>query len=69
MMKDKIKDASKKYIVEAYQKQVREAIDNMIGIEEKMSTAKKEYVKGLEANIIKAPYDLGYLEVEKKKKG
>lgn len=69
-MAEKVKDASKKGIVEAYQSQVRESIDRILSLEDKLSSLKKEYIKGLEENIKRAPYELGYLElvVEKKKK-
>ena len=69
-MADKVKDISKKGIVEAYQAQIRESIDRILGLEEKLSTLKKEYIKGLEENINRAPYELGYMElvVNKSKK-
>lgn len=63
----KIKDESKKYIVDAYQKQVQEGIDHILGLEAKLSTLKKEYVKNLEENIRLAPFILGYMsEIEEK---
>lgn len=62
-MEDKIKDASKKHIVEAYQAQVRESINKILGLELKLTPLKKEYLKNLEENIKIAPYNLGYLEL------
>lgn len=67
-MKNEIRDVTKKAIVEAYQKQVQEAIDHILGLEVKLSSLKKEYVKGLEENIKMAPYTLGYLKVLEPKK-
>ena len=68
----KIKDESKKYIVEEYQRQVQESLNKLIVLEARPSNLMKAYIKGLEENIINAPYVLGYLEVsiekEKKKK-
>jgi hypothetical protein len=68
--KDKIKDNSKEGIVKLYQNQVREAIERIQSVEEKIGPQTKEYIKKLEENIIRAPYVLGYLEwpEEKKKK-
>lgn len=66
----KINDKNKKAVVEAYQKQVREAIENIKANSERLTPARKEYLKVLEDNIKRAPYLLGYLEWpdEKKKK-
>lgn len=58
----KIKDKSKKALVEAYQKQVREAIEEFKLNSIKLTTEKKNYIKVLEDNIKRAPYVLGYLE-------
>lgn len=57
----KIKDKTRKAIVEAYQKQTQEAIDRIKSLNEKMSTSKKAYLEALEGNIERAPYWLGYL--------
>lgn len=61
-MKEKIKNVSRKSVVEAYQQQIKQAIDVIVSIEGKLSSRKKEYVEILEKNIINAPYVLGYLE-------
>ena len=70
-MKQKVKDKNRKSIVEAYQRQVEKAIDDINGREGKMSSTTKDYLKVLEKNIELAPYVLGYLEwpEDKKKKG
>lgn len=69
-MKDKVKDASKKNLVEACQLQVREAINTILAREGKLSQSTKNYIEVLEANIKRMPYVLGYLEWpdDKKKK-
>lgn len=67
-MKSKVKDASKKKIVELYQRQIEEAITNIRNQEGKLSSTKKEYIKILEENIKRAPYVLGYLEWPETKK-
>ena len=67
-MKVKVKDASKKKIVELYQRQIEEAITNIRNQEGKLSSTKKEYIKILEENIKRAPYVLGYLEWPETKK-
>lgn len=67
-MKDKIKDITKKIIVETYQAGLRESINMICAKEEKLKPAMKEYVKKLEENFNRAPYDLGYLEWPDKKK-
>jgi hypothetical protein len=69
-MKDKIKDESRKKIVEAYQKSVQEAIIEIKSNDLKLSSKRKDYIQTLEENIKRAPYVLGYLEwpEEKKKK-
>lgn len=61
-MKGKVKDASKKKLVELYQRQIQEAIAEIKSRETKLSPQKKEYLKTLEENIKRAPYVLGYLE-------
>lgn len=69
-MKDKVKNASKKAIVEESQRQIRKAIDDILGRDGKLSQSTKDYIAALEGNILRAPYVLGYLEwpEEKKKK-
>jgi hypothetical protein len=67
-MKSKVKDASKKKIVELYQRQIEEAITNIRNQEGKLSSTKKDYIKVLEENIKRAPYVLGYLEWPETKK-
>ena len=67
-MKVKVKDASKKKIVELYQRQIEEAITNIRNQEGKLSFTEKEYIKILEENIKRAPYVLGYLEWPETKK-
>jgi hypothetical protein len=66
----KIKDKTKKAIVEEYQRGIREAIENIKGRDGKMSASTKQYILTLEENIKRAPYVLGYAEwpEEKKKK-
>lgn len=66
----KIKDKSKKALVEIYQKGVREAIVTIKSKDGKLSPSMKNYVEVLEENIKRAPYVLGYAEwpEEKKKK-
>lgn len=61
-MKDKIKDKSKKAIVEMYQRQVQKAVDEINSRDGKLAQSTKDYLKILEDNINKAPYLLGYLE-------
>lgn len=64
-----IKDKSKKPIVEEYQHQVQESIDKIKSLNDRPSSAMKEYLKNLEENVRMAPYILGYLgEPEKKEK-
>ena len=58
----KIKDKSKKEIVEAVQRQIQVAIDHILATEDKLTASKKEYIKVLEDNIERMPYYLGYLE-------
>lgn len=67
-MKDKVKDPSKKQVVESYQQQIRIAIDNILNVEGKLKPSTKEYVNILEENIKLAPYVLGYLERPEPKK-
>lgn len=67
-MKDKVKNPSKKQLVEAYQKQIRIAIDNILNVEGKLKPSTKAYVNILEENIKLAPYVLGYLERPEPKK-
>lgn len=69
-MKEKIKNESKKAIVEAYQKSIQEAIVLIKSRDGKLSSSTKSYIEALEGNIQRAPYVLGYLEwpEEKKKK-
>jgi hypothetical protein len=67
-MKDKVKDPSKKQIVEAYQQQIRIAINNILNVEEKLKPSTKAYVNILEENIKLAPFILGYLERPEPKK-
>jgi len=69
-MKDKIKNASRKGIVEESQRQIRQAIDLILAREGKLAQSTKDYISALEGNILRAPYVLGYLEwpEEKKKK-
>lgn len=62
----KIKNPKRKAITEIYQKQIQEAIDNILSREGKLSPRTKEYIKVLEGNIKRAPYLLGYLEWPKK---
>jgi hypothetical protein len=70
--KDKIKDPSRKAIVEASQQQIRRAIDNILAREGKLAQSTKDYMAALEGNILLAPYLLGWLhwpeEKSKKKK-
>lgn len=70
MSKDKIKNPSRKAVVEESQRQIRQAIDLILSREGKMSQSTKDYVEALEGNIKRAPYVLGYLEwpEDKKKK-
>lgn len=70
-MKDKVKDKNKKELVEAYQKGVREAIEDLKSKEGKMSQERKRYIQILDDNIKRASYLLGYLHwpEDKKKKG
>lgn len=69
-MKDKIKDASRKELVEEVQRQIRRAIDDILAREGKLAQSTKNYVEALEGNILRAPYVFGYLEwpEENKKK-
>lgn len=69
-MKDKVKNESRKAIVEESQRQIRKAIDDILGREGKLSQSTKDYIAALEGNILRAPYVLGYLEwpEDKKKK-
>jgi len=69
-MKDKIKNASRKELVEESQRQIRKAIDDILARDEKLSPSTKNYIEALEGNINIAPYLLGYLEApeENKKK-
>ena len=69
-MNDKIKNASRKSIVDAYQQQTRLAIDTILAREGKLAQSTQNYIDALEGNILRAPYLLGYLEwpEEKKKK-
>lgn len=66
----KIKDKRKKLIVEAYQRQIQEAITAIKSRDGKLSSSTKTYIEVLEENIKRAPYVLGYAEwpEEKKKK-
>lgn len=64
-MNNKIKNASKKDIVEAYQAMVQHGLDEFIGRLIKPSNDQKHYIKTLEENIKMAPYNLGYLEIFK----
>ena len=67
----KIKNKSRRAIVEATQRQIQQAIDHIIATQDKLSASKKEYIKILEGNIERMPYYLGYLfypEESKKKK-
>lgn len=68
--KDKIKDKNKEGIVKLYQNQIRESIERIKSVNEKLAPQTKEYIKKLEENINRAPYVLGYLEwpEEKNKK-
>lgn len=70
-MKEKIKDNTKKVLVEEYQKQVQKAVDEIKSRDGKLSSITKDYMSTLEKNIERAPYVLGYLEIsiEKKKVG
>lgn len=61
-MKDKVKDKSRKVLVEMYQRQVQKAVDEINSREGKLAQTTKDYLKTLEANISRAPYLLGYLE-------
>ena len=61
-MKDKIKDKSRKVLVEMYQRQVQKAVDEINSRDGKLSQPTKDYLKTLEENIKRAPYLLGYLE-------
>ncbi len=67
-MKDKIKDESKKKIVEIYQKSVQEAIVEIKSKDGKLSSSTKNYIESLEGNIKRAPYVLGYLFWPEEKK-
>lgn len=73
MSKDKIKDPSKKAIVEESQRQIRQAIDLILAKDGKLPQSTKDYIEALEGNIKRTPYVLGYLEwpeeKNKKKKG
>ena len=66
----KIKDNSKKTLVEIYQRGIREAIVAIKARDGKLSSSTKNYIEVLEENIKRAPYVLGYAEwpEEKKKK-
>jgi hypothetical protein len=66
----KIKDKSKKALVEIYQRGIREAIVEIKSRDGKLSSSTKNYIEVLEENIKRAPYVLGYAEwpEEKKKK-
>lgn len=64
----KIKDKTKKALVEAYQKQIKEAIVNIKSREGKMRPSTKDYIQTLEENIKRAPYVLGYMEWPDSKK-
>lgn len=71
-MKDKIKNPSRKDVVEAYQQQTRTAIDAILAQDGKLKQSTKDYIAALEGNILRAPYVLGYMEwpeeTKKKKK-
>lgn len=67
-MKSKIKNESKKALVEEYQKQVKASIDRLKSIDGKPSSRLKEYIENLELNIKRAPYVLGYMEWPEDKK-
>lgn len=70
-MKEKVKDKTKKLLVEVYQQGIREAINELKSRDEKMSQERKRYIEVLEQNIKIAPYLLGYLYYpeDKNKKG
>jgi hypothetical protein len=67
-MKDKVKDKSKKVLVEVYQQGVQRAIDEINSRDGKLATITKDYLKVLEENIRRAPYVLGYMEWPDQKK-
>jgi hypothetical protein len=64
----KIKDKSRKAIVEATQRQIQGAIDHIIATNDKLTASKKDYIQVLEGNILRMPYYLGYLHWEEPKK-
>lgn len=60
-MKDKIRNKSKKVVVEIYQRGIRDVIEDLKSRDGKMSPERKRYIQILEENIKRAPYLLGYL--------
>lgn len=67
-MKDKIKNQSRKAIVEESQRQIQKAIDDILAREGKLKQSTKDYIAALEGNIKIAPYLFGYLFWPEEKK-